>query len=354
MPISIPNSIGGISIPSLFNGPLSKLYKNPYQSFAFSYPRNLGGDPTRKHVIEFVTRVPDPSFSPTGKLTGDVVSFVTDNANTAIKATGQIATGQFSEAGKTLSGIVPGLENAAGQAFQSLTAADVVRKDGTTIRLYVPDTVNVSYTAGYDDISLAGILGKPYFLAQAGVSLFDKYRNSSGQFDVSKIVNAVGDDPYVRSLIGEFIAGNPGSQLLTAAVGQALNPQMQVIFSGIGFRSFQFDFTLTPYSEEEAQAIRNIVFHFKLAAAPTVQSASIFGQGLFYKVPDRFKIKFLYNGLENQNVHRMAECVLENINVDYAPIGWATFGDGNPVQTKLTLQFKEVEIIDKTRITEGY
>jgi hypothetical protein len=373
--LSIPTSIAGISIPGAITGPLSKLYNNPYKTFAYTYPRNLGSDPTRKHVIEFVTRVPDPTYSQTAKaLNGSL-----DVAQKAIETPGfrnkvSVLGQQFTKVAKntidTAVDIGEKVSNFEGRAaanavadatfptltnaFQALSASDVVRKDGNTIRLYVPDTVNVSYSAAYDDLSLAGVLGKPYFLAQAGVSMFDKYRNSSGGFDINKMVNAIGDDPYVRQLIGEAAGGPDAARLLTAGVGQALNPQLQVIFSGVGFRTFQFDFTLTPYSAEEAQTIKNIVFAFKLAAAPQVQETSIFGKGLFYKVPDRFKIRFLYDGQENRNVHKIAECVLENINVDYAPIGWATFGDGNPVQTKLTLQFKEIEIIDKTRIVDGY
>lgn len=357
MAISDPTIIGQPPTQGQVTGPIAKLFTNQYKTFAFTYPRNLGGDPSRRHVIEFVTRVADPSFSPTGVSLKAGIDIAEGIGRTALQATQEALTGNTGAALTTLGNALTGAaqENSStSQLFRALSAADVKRKDGTTIRLYVPDTVNVQYSAAYDDVSLASALGKPYFIAQAGVSLFDKYKNAQGTgIDMEKVVNAVGDDPYVRTLIGNFLGEGVG-QLLTAAVGQALNPQLQVIFSGVGFRQFQFDFTLTPYSAEEAQAIKNIVFHFKLAAAPQVQPASIFGQGLFYKVPDRFKIRFLYNGSENLNVHRIAECVLENVAVDYAPIGWATFGDGNPVQTKLTLQFKEVEIIDKTRIIEGY
>ena len=72
------------------------------------------------------------------------------------------------------------------------------------------------------------------------------------------------------------------------------------------------------------------------------------------KVPDMFDIQFFYNGKINENVHRITRCVLENISVDYAPIGWVTYDGGQPVQTKLTLQFKEIEIVDKTRIRDNY
>lgn len=336
-------------------GPLSKLYENPFKFETYSYPRNLGGDPTRKHVIEFVAMVPAPNQSPTGNL----IETLYEGGKNAIQTSVDAGKLLFEGEGAKALTLIGQAAQKSGPAFEKLTAADVVRIPGTTIRLYVPDTVNVQYSAAYDDLSLAGVLGTPYFIAQAGVSLFDKYRNSSGGFDVSKMVNAVGDDPYIRKFIGDLaeskgILGRDAGAFLTSAVGQALNPQMQVIFRSIGFRSHQFDFTLTPYSQEEAIQIKKIVESFKMAAAPEVQASSIFGKGLFFKVPDRFNIRFLYNGRRNENIHRIAECVLQNIAVDYAPMGWATFGDGNPVQTKLTLQFQEIEIIDKTRIKEGY
>lgn len=340
---------------STISGPLKKLETNPFRTSTLSYPRNLGSS-TRKHVIEFVTRVPDPSFSPTADVTNQVVKVAEDTANLLTTSIPRLITGKANteQTLTELSNFGGNLSQSAGSAFSTLSTADVKRINGTTIRLYVPDTVNVQYGAIYDKIELAGVLGKPYFLAQAGVSLYEKYKQAGGTGAGAKgLINAVGDDPYVRSLIGDLVAPGAGA-ILAAGVGQALNPQLQVLFSGVDFRTFQFDFTLTPYSQEEAVAIKNIVKEFKKAAAPQIQPAAVFGQGLFYKVPHRFKIKFLYNGVENTNVHKLTECVLENINIDYAPMGWATFGDGNPVQTRMTLQFKEVEIVDRTRIEQGY
>jgi hypothetical protein len=91
-----------------------------------------------------------------------------------------------------------------------------------------------------------------------------------------------------------------------------------------------------------------------MASAPTIETNAVFGQGLFYKVPDKFKIKFMYDGQENTNVHKIAECVLTSVIVNYAPNGWVAFEGGAPVQTTMTLQFQEIEIIDKTRINEDY
>jgi len=49
----------------------------------------------------------------------------------------------------------------------------------------------------------------------------------------------------------------------------------------------------------------------------------------------------------------LGNCVLDNINVDYAPNGWAAYSDGAPVQTKLTLSFKETDIMHRDLFNSG-
>ena len=44
------------------------------------------------------------------------------------------------------------------------------------------------------------------------------------------------------------------------------------------------------------------------------------------------------------------DCVLTNIQVDYAPNGWSAYNDGYPVETRLTLTFKETDIVTKSDI----
>jgi hypothetical protein len=255
--------------------------------------------------------------------------------------------------------------NKASSAVQAIAQSDVKRRPRSYIALYVPDTVNVSYSSQYNDqVELTSALGLPYFLAQAGSSVADviKKITKDGVPSESAIINAIGSDPFLRQAAGGILGkaglvaeGGNVSQLLLRGVGKAINPQLQVLFQGTGFRSFQFDFTLTPYSKLEADTIKEIIKAFKYAAAPEINRNGVFGtQGMFFKVPDMFDIQFYYEGKINENVHKITRCVLTDISVDYAPIGWVTYDGGEPVQTKLSLQFKEIEIVDKTRIKDGY
>jgi hypothetical protein len=365
---SIVSSItGGVS------GPLSSLYRNNYQRSTYQYPRNLGTDSTRRHYITFTILEPDPSFNnEIGQKIPQIVGQTVDQlksdgrklaADAATVATDSVLPG-VGTFFRDLFGAAKTLGGGTSAAIQTIAQADVKRRPRSYINLYVPDTVQVSYSAVYNEQSLTDALGTPYFLAQAGSSVIDAAENltKGGTPSVANILNAAGNDPFVRQIAGSLLGktglvadGQAVSQLLNRGIGQAVNPQMQVLFQSVGFRSFQFDFTFTPYSAEEAQAIKNIIYEFKYASAPEINKNGVFGtQGMFFKVPDMFDIQFFYDGKINQNVHKVTRCVLENISVDYAPIGWATYDGGEPVQTKLSLQFKEIEIVDKTRIKDGY
>ncbi len=341
---------GGVS------GPLSSLYENKYKRVNYQYPRNLGTDSSRRHYIGFTILEPDPKYA--NNIKADYQN------NLAMIENQSLSSDDARTSGAEVSGLesnLRGVYNQASAAVQAIAQSDVKRRPRTYINLYVPDTVNVTYNAGYDGLSLTAALGTPYFLAQGGASLYDTYKNfEGGGLNTGNIVNAVGSDPFLRQLAGQTLGklgmnGDAVSQLLLRGIGQAVNPQMQVLFQGLDFRRFQFDFTLTPYSAEEAKTIKDIIYQFKYASAPEINKNGVFGsQGMFFKVPDMFDIKFYYNGTENKNVNRITRSVLESVSVDYAPIGWATYDGGEPVQTKLTLQFKEIEIVDKNRIEEGY
>lgn len=364
MPISIPTSVAGISIPGAVNGPLNLLYGNKYDKTNYRFPRDVGSNPTRQHVILFTIKEPDPiQFGTVLQQTGEASIDIGKTAGRAgLTAGTQFAAGQNQQAITTLGTAANEAQPAAekfAEGVNSLTNPKLNRKNGDSIALYIPDTVNVTYSADYNDkFSLTDALGKPYFLAQGAVSLYNTFKNFMNE-PVVNTINKAGNDPFVVKKIAEVLSSSRlGTNLTDIALnksGFALNPQVQVLFEGIGFRNFQFDFLLTPYSQEESDTIKKIIEKFKYASAPKIDRNGVFSQGLFMQIPNTFEIEFLYKGARNTNVHRIGESVLTNVNVDYAGAGsWATHNDGSPVQIRLTLQFTETIIIDKNKITEGY
>ena len=145
--------------------------------------------------------------------------------------------------------------------------------------------------------------------------------------------------------------GSNGAKVALSTQGLALNPQEMLLFDGITFRDYQLAFTFTPYSREEAKTVTQIIRQFRLAAAPKVVEGS---GGMLFVPPSTLNLQFLLNGKKNPHVTMVEESVITSIDVNYAPNGWAAHNDGAPVQTTLTMNFREIRIIDKTKISQGY
>jgi hypothetical protein len=90
---------------------------------------------------------------------------------------------------------------------------------------------------------------------------------------------------------------------------------------------------------------------FRENAAPTAVKAAA---GFFWEPPSAVDIKFMFNNGENLKINKVTRSVITSVDVNYAPNGWSAHNDGNPVQTTMTLAFKEIELLDRTKIQEMY
>jgi len=328
--IRIPTSIGGINIPgSLLEGPLAALFRVAGLE-SLKYPRDLQSS-TRGHVVRFTIKEVKPvDFA---DLENRITSGLKDIQSQY--DTGQLS-GNASELGKKLlndakSGAVDVINSVARNGLVSVLSAfgkssgDKIKqfttqetKDVAHIFLYMPDTVNFNYSPNYDD----------------GVSL----------------ASAAGAIPVVGPLIKggtDLLSGNDAVRLVLNRAGYVFNPNQQLLFQGVSFRTFEMSFTFTPKSRQEAEDVKRIVKMFRAHAAPTIVEEAA---GMFFRPPSIFEFEFLYNGARNKNLPKFSRCVIENIDVNYAPNGWAAHDDGAPVQSTMTLQFKEMVIIDKKAI----
>jgi hypothetical protein len=361
----LPSNIGGISIPDAVKGPLTALYgPGKYDKATLRYPRDLGSNQARKHSIVFTVKKLDrTNLSSIGDaIVNSGKGVISAGANTEVSFSPEMLTSTEGAIGGFQSGlkkVATAAEPLSG-AINSLSSAFVKpnRISGTTIGLYIPDNVNVSYSTEYDDNeSLSQNLGRFYFLAQGATSLARAFKDQ-GDKSLTSMINAAGNDPYVRDAVLTGLGKLTGTNLTRLglnAAGYAMNPQLQVLFRGIGFRSFQFDFVFTPHNKKEAETVNDIIKTFKYHSAPKITKNGFFDQGYYMEIPETFDINFFYGNEENRNINRIGECVLEQVDVDYAGGGqWATYNDGSPNQIKMSLRFKETIIIDKNRIDQGY
>ena len=318
--ISIPTSLSGISIPGNLvdplRGPLSSLFGNKFGLGNYSYPRDLGSA-TKQHWVLFEINEIIPSQIDTKKITNFSSEF----------------TNEWNETKKLaeLDGLtnLRNVEDATTQEMSTFASRAYTKRQkrlAETISLYMPDTLDVNYSAGYTSIGLTQLAA-----------------NVAGGL-VSKLSPAVGE--FIRGLQNNDIA-----RLASQSQGYAINPNLQMIFEGIDFRSYQLTFFFTPYSRQEADQVQKIIKAFKKHAMPRALNG---GVGMFFVPPSTFDLKFYFNGSINKKIHKVTESVITNIDVNYTPNGWTTYTDGTPVQIQLTLQFREIDIIDRNKIEAGY
>ena len=238
--------------------------------------------------------------------------------------------------------------------------APTVRLD-TAITMYMPPSVKVSYGANYGDVEIG-----------AGAELAnDVYANimagKSGKEVVKGALDKLGpviSETILNGLLATVGAmpGMAGSrEAFEMSTGVVQTARMELAFKGIGKRMFQYDFRMIPKSKVEADEIRKIVFAFKANMLPEFKNGNRSGRKL--RVPNTFDIQYMYSSAqnstqENDYLHKISTCVLKNMDVTYGGERYKTFTANSegapPVETSISLQFEELELITKERVHEGF
>jgi phage pi2 protein 07 len=328
------NGWGGVAnVVAEPNAPLASLYDNPYATTSLIYPRDVG-NAGKGHTVQFDIRDVVPFTTSVSGVSSGAQSAVNGFlafskalplqtiGNQLSQTAGAVANAPSVQAGfeaglngtasviSSVTGAIPAGTTGSSKpiSFNPETTANIV----SSIRLYMPDTLNFSQAAQYDKLSVA------------------------------EAVNSV---PLVGAISRAINSGV--GKLISNKLGYVFNPQQQMLFEGIDFREFDMEFVFTPTSKEEAQTIKDIITKFRYYAAPTINTSA---GGFFFTPPSTFEISFFFNGQRNFNIAPIRKCVLQSVTVNYAPNGWAAMNDGAPVQTTLSLSFKEIELVDRTSI----
>jgi len=228
-----------------------------------------------------------------------------------------------------------------------------VRMD-TAITLYMPPSVQVSYNANYTDTEIGAA-------AATGAQAYQDIVGGAAVGDtVNKALKGLGPevgDGMIRKALGaiDMIPGLEGAmEVVEMQRGFIKTPRMELAFKGIPKRSFQYDFKMIPKSAAEAEEIQKIIKGFKLNMLPEMKS----GTANRLTMPNTFDISYMYNGAENQYLHKISTCVLETMAVTYGGDRYKTFeASGNgapPVEVGITLGFKEMDLITREKANEGF
>lgn len=351
---------------------------NRYRVAQYSYPSGIGVRDDMQHYIAFFINVRGKSKFNQGKgeqgfqallddvkvgsgqnrldpnrtadqikAAGTVTGFVGSGAASAISdifkgetSLQSIPTTAAKALGKGAVGAVAGRAIATGLVESKIVEADTLKRLSDVIVLHIQDKPTTNYSVNYQDKELGAIGG----LLAGGTSATDLTETLGGTF---KDLARGGVQAIVAGVSGAF--GGPGGQLLELGSKQKTNSFREQFFESVDYRTFNFKHTFMPKSRVEADNVKRIIDLFKFHMHPELSNA-----GLFYIYPSEFEIKYYYRNEENKYFDRISSCVLEDMNVEYGGDLFSTFDDGKPVEVNLSLKFKELELLTKERIREGF
>ena len=259
------------------------------------------------------------------------------------------------------------------KAFEQMTGAKAVKKShvskeaqalhvkrmSTTrlsggIAMYMPSNVQVSYGANYSDQEIGS-------MAERGADAIKAFYDGDAGKGVRTLLDS---DKTLIENAGQFLLtgiGNlPGfggaKELEAMKKGRIISNRMELAFRGINKREFQYTFKMIPRNKIEADEIKKIVHAFKVNMLPAFEGGDLTGRSFI--VPNTFDIEYMYNGKQNQFLHKISTCVLESMAVTYGGDRYKTYTattDGAPpVETTIALNFKEMEMITRERVEDGF
>jgi hypothetical protein len=250
----------------------------------------------------------------------------------------------------TQSTITNSIKNITDNRFGALKKTQLTTD---SIALYMPDTLNYVHAQSYTETSPgSSLLGQAI---QAGASGYENFKSGKESFLTSVGNSAIKTTLAALTGKAKEELGEIGALGAFAATGVVTNPMLELLYISPSFRTFQFDFFFYPRDEREALEVQKIIERIRFHQAPEISNE--FGKG-FLIPPSEFDIRFYYNGSQNPNIPQIATCVLENINLNYAPNGFTAYEvpnentpalgrTGMPVSIQMTLQFKEVTYLTK-------
>ena len=234
-------------------------------------------------------------------------------------------------------GAVPNGEATKG----SVPRAPTVRTLGS-ITLYMPSQISVSQKANYGEAEMG-------LLVAAGLGSYKGMVGGASNIDMGVLGETLKKEGLNIGASALEGAGATGAKAAKAIMsGETTNNRTEMKFEGIDRRSFQFTFRLIPRSSEEAKQIQLIVQTFREHSMPSFTTGDSLGRTL--KAPSTFDIQ--YHPAEH--LHAIGTSVLEAVDVKFGGDRPQFFGDGQPSETELTMTFKELDIVTREKVAQGF
>ena len=311
--------------------------------------------------------------------------------------------------GKTDGDADSGLSSGAGTQLPKYNQSALYSRAETLtpIVLYMPEDISSSYKTNWTGKAFSNVARDA--MEAASAEGWGKIKGlQSGVNNLLKRSKALVGAQAIRTATQKITGDTLSNDDVFGGIsGVILNPNAEMLFGGTEFRTLTLNYKLVPRNEGEARAIKGIIKTFKQAMLPLHSvggaDAKVFGQkvgdpnksgqndfdggddvldlnyqktrhwldwfnwfgtgtahaggGLdnaFIAVPNLVNVAFMNGSGLNPNVPQYKMCAITNVDVNYTPDGaWATYGDGTPVATTLSLSLQETKLLYAEDVAGG-
>ena len=280
-----------------------------------SYPKELGTMERHKHYVMF---------------------FINQQANSQIDfGSGAVGTAQ------------QGVVDSSSEATTLQIKRAPTKRLSQAIALYMPAQISLQHQANYGEAEIGALVAggmNALNTMSKGLSMTD----AALKIGKEGLGNA-GDALGLAALDALDATIAPGARAaLEISRGKITNNRTEMQFEGVQRRDFSFSFKMLPTSPEEAKTIQDIVTLFRFHSMPEIDNSETDGRTMI--PPSTFDIEYF----PNKHLHKISTSILTSVDVKFGGERTQFFHDDQPVETELNLTFKELEIITKRRILDGF
>ena len=296
---------------------------NEKSGFFYQYPTEAR-DQEHYILIDIIERLPQ-SDGTGGELVNTGSTLRGDNLSDIVLNTNRF----FGEGGK-----IAGIPSGKGSR----------RRVKNTVAIYMPQTVKFQFAADYGAAEIGNIVGM-------GAKLKDFFTGAEGTGGANFGASAAQLSKLLDGGVEFFSLGTAAGlgASIQRRTGIAPAAMTEMIFNGIDYRSFSFDFKFTPRSYDESVLVREILDVIKSSMLPRK-----FGTGSIaaYTVPDEFVLRFMKGNNINPYLDQVGLCACTGVDITYGGDKFSTHAVGDPVTIDATLSFRELELVERDRYTQ--
>lgn len=216
--------------------------------------------------------------------------------------------------------------------------------------LYMPEDIRDSHSRAWGDVRMGNLERAGLRMAGSAIDAAPDIL-TQGAGGISNTLKGMmpGNPRQQGKALAKSLAINAGASMTGlqanavagGLTGTILNPNIEVMFDGVGMRTFQFNWSLVPRNARESKIIQEMIWQFKKSSAPSMEA-----DGWFMKVPYVYKIQYKQGSKDNHWLNKMKACALQNISVSYTGAGsYSTMEDGAPTSVQMSLSFKELKMV---------